>query len=144
MLYKHSMTNKEYTDLVEKETYPQDPLVPLDAPFVDERGIIQNLTNCQVGAVALITSKKGTERSNHWHKNNNHYLFIVSGRVQYFERDLDGSNIIVKTYEQGQMFFTPPNKVHKTLFLEDTILISIGKFSKDHDSHESDLVREEF
>jgi len=42
------------------------------------------------------------------------------------------------------MFFTPPNKIHKVEFLEDTILISIGKDSKDHESHEKDIVREEF
>jgi quercetin dioxygenase-like cupin family protein len=71
-------------------------------------------------------------------------LYLISGKVKYYERDLDGSNITINEYLPGQMFFTPPNKVHKVEFLEDTILVSIGKDSKDHDSHEQDIVREEF
>lgn len=138
------MTNKEYTDLVEKKEYPKDPLVPLDTPFVDDRGVIQNLLNCNIGSVAIITSKKHSVRSQHFHKQNNHHLYIISGKVEYYERDLDGSNVLIRTYGPGQMFFTPPNKVHKTIFLEDTVMISMGSLPKDHQSHENDLVREEF
>jgi len=52
------MKNKEYTDLVDVENYPKNPLVPLDTPFVDDRGVIQNLLNCNIGSAAIITSKK--------------------------------------------------------------------------------------
>jgi quercetin dioxygenase-like cupin family protein len=138
------MNNKEYTDFVEQEKYPADPLVPLDPPFINAAGSIQNLTNCKIGAVAVISSVKGSERSNHWHRGSWHYLHIISGRVKYFERNLDGSDIVVKEYGPGQMFFTPPNKVHKTEFLEDTILISLGRESKDTETHEKDIVREKF
>lgn len=138
------MKNKEYTDLVGKEEFPMDPLVPLDAPFVNDAGIIQNLLNCHVGAVAIIHSKKGSVRSQHYHLSNWHYLYVVSGEVKYFERNLDGTELMTRTYVAGDMFFTPPNKVHKTEFMSDTILISLGKESKDHLSHENDIVREEF
>lgn len=42
------------------------------------------------------------------------------------------------------MFFTPPNKVHKTESITDSIMISLGKESKDHESHEKDIVRQEY
>lgn len=42
------MNNKEYTDLVFKGEYPKDPLVPLDEPFINDAGIIQNLVNCNI------------------------------------------------------------------------------------------------
>ena len=135
---------QEYTDLVESENYPLNPLVPLDPPFINEAGTIQNLLNCKIGAVAVIHSKSGSCRSNHWHLSNWHHLYIVSGKVKYYERDLDGNNVIIAEYKAGDMFFTPPNKVHKTEFLEDTVMMSFGRDSKDHDNHEKDVVRELF
>jgi len=138
------MKNKEYTDLVDAENYPKNPLVPLDTPFVDDRGVIQNLLNCNIGSAAIITSKKDSERSNHYHKSSWHYLYIVSGSLKYYERNVDGSEKFEAIYKTGDLFYTPPNKVHKTVFLEDCTMMSFGKSPKDHDSHEEDLIREEF
>lgn len=140
------MTNKKYTNLVEKQEYPADSLVPLDLPFVDDRGSIQNLLNTPINGSAIIISKKGSIRSNHWHKEDWHYLYVMSGSMEYYERDVGTLNdsqppIIVTA---GQMVFTPPNKVHKTVFLQDTVLLSFSKRNRDHDSHEEDLVREEY
>jgi len=42
------MNNKEYMNLVLQGNYPNDPLVPLDEPFINNAGVIQNLTNCPV------------------------------------------------------------------------------------------------
>lgn len=140
------MKNKEYTNAVEKKQYPNEPLVPLDSPFIDERGRIQNLLNASINGAAIITSKAGTIRSNHWHREDFHYLYVMSGSMEYYERDVGVSSdsqlpIIV---EAGQMVFTPPNKVHKTVFLQDTVLLSFSKRNRDHKSHEEDLVREEY
>lgn len=138
--------NKEYTDAVNASQYPEESLVPLDTPFKDERGVIQNLLNTPINGAAIIASKKGSRRSNHWHKKDFHYLYIVSGKVEYYERNLneDGSNIKPYIYIAGDMFFTPPNKVHLVVFLEDTVMISLSKQNRDHDSHESDVVRVKF
>jgi len=139
------MNNKEYTTSVEEKKYPKDANVPLDEPFVDERGFIQNLLNAPVNGAAIITSKAGSIRSNHYHKEDFHYLYVVSGSMEYYERGLDekfvGEPLIIKA---GQMVFTPPMKIHKTVFLEDSVLVSLSKRNRDHDSHESDLIRAEF
>lgn len=120
--------------------------IQLETPFIDARGIIQNILNIPINAVALITSKAGTVRSNHWHKENDHYLYIISGSVEYYERDLeeDGKTIKPVIFKAGEMFYTPPRKVHKVIFLEDTLMLSLGTYIKTHDAHESDIVREEF
>ena len=99
--------------------------VLLENPFIDNRGIIQNILNQSINAVAIITSKKGSIRSNHYHKENDHYLYIMSGSLEYYERELDeiGSNIKPIVYKTGEMFYTGPNKVHKVVFLEDTVTI---------------------
>lgn len=139
------MDHETYIKLVEKGEYPSDPKVPLPKRFEDARGIIQNLLLTTVRNVALVTSKKGTTRSNHYHKEDWHYLYVISGSFNYFERTLDGSSdvepVVVKA---GEMVFTPPNKVHKTDFLEDTVMLSMGKNPQDHLHHEEDVVRVPF
>ena len=141
------MNNKEYSNAVDLEEYPESPLVPLDSPFIDDRGSIQNLLNTAMHGAAIITSKAGSVRSNHWHKTDWHYLYVLSGSMEYYERPTDpkasfhAEPIIVKA---GQMVFTPPDMIHKTVFLEDTILLSFSKRNRDHVSHEEDVIRENF
>lgn len=140
------MKNKEYTDHVADGAFPTDQLVPLDPPFEDVRGQIQNLILTPgVTSISVITSKAGSVRSNHYHKTDWHYLYVVSGSMEYWERAVDGpppaKPIIVKA---GQMVFTPPGELHKTVFLEDTVLMSFAKNVRDHEHHEEDVVRLEF
>jgi quercetin dioxygenase-like cupin family protein len=141
------MKNKDYTDAVNEEEYPEDPIVPLDPPFLDDRGGIQNLLNTPVQCASIITSKAGSVRSNHWHKTDFHYLYVMSGSMEYYERNVGLSTnpnakpLIVKA---GQMVFTPPNVIHKTVFLEDTVLLSFSKRNRDHASHEADVIREDY
>lgn len=117
----------------------------LPTPFIDERGVIQNLVNTSINGAAIITSKAGSIRSNHYHKTDFHYLYVISGSMEYYERTLeekfDGEPLIIGA---GEMVFTPPLKVHKTVFLQDTVMISLSKRNRDHDSHEEDLIRIEF
>ncbi len=137
------MNNKEYSDLVNKGQYPEDNIVPLDNPFINDRGTIQNILNASINGVAIITSKAGVIRSNHYHKTDFHYLYVISGSMEYYERNINekfvGDPLIVSA---GQMVFTPPLKVHKTVFLQDTVLLSCSKRNRDHNSHEEDVVRE--
>ena len=45
-------------------------------PFVDERGEILNLLDVSVTSIAVITSKKGAVRANHYHKTDYHYCWL--------------------------------------------------------------------
>ncbi len=121
-------------------------LIHLDEPFIDERGTIQNLiTTGGIESVAVITSKKDSVRSNHYHINGSgHYLYIVNGKVKYYERDLDGTNIKINIYNAGQMIFTPERKVHKVEFLEDSLLVSMAPRSNSPDNHDADTIPMEF
>lgn len=140
------MNNQDYTAQVAEGNFPDEYIVPLDAPFKDARGVIQNLLLTPITSVAIITSKVGTVRSNHYHLKNWHYLYVVSGSMDYYERDINesGENMKPIVVKAGQMVFTGPMKVHKTVFLEDTVMMSFGAGTKDHEHHEEDLVRVEF
>lgn len=140
------MNHETYVRLVDNGEFPEDSRVPLPEGFEDARGRIQNLLLTTVRNIALVTSKKGTVRSNHYHKEDWHYLYVISGSFNYYERDVESSGediepILVKA---GEMVFTPPMKVHRTDFLEDTVMLSMGKNPQDHNHHEEDVVRTSF
>lgn len=139
------MDNKKYTDLVNQGQFPDDVRVPIDPAFIDERGEIINVWLGQSNSVTVITSKKGSERASHYHLNDHHGSFVISGSFEYFERDIDGTNIkepiIVKA---GEMVFSKPNIVHKMVFLEDTIFLTVNGIVKNHQNYEDSVVRVEF
>lgn len=138
-------SNRIYTEKVDLGVWPADCDVPLDTPFVDERGSIQNLVLKPVTSVAVITSRRGTVRANHYHKTDWHYAYVVSGKILYFERDVGSSEMPVpRTFGAGKMFFTPPMREHAMVFAEDTTFVTMAKNVRSHESHEADLVRVEF
>lgn len=139
------MNNIEYTEAVEQGQYPTHPRVPLDHIFEDERGFIKNLLHTPIYSVAYITSKTGTERANHWHDTDHHYAFILSGRVEYWERDIEGKEKPQKwLFESGEMIYTRPRVVHVMKFLENTTFMTFSKIKKDHDHYEEDVKRVRF
>jgi len=100
--------------------------ISLDSCFTDERGTIQNILNKTFNHTAIITSKKGCVRSNHYHKQNSHYIYLISGEIEYWERDINNDNKEMIVCKAGDMIFSPPNKVHKTIFLSDTTIITFA------------------
>ena len=119
-------------------------MVPLESPFEDARGLIQNLLEIPTGSTVLISSKPGSVRANHYHKTDWHYCYLISGSMEYFHRptgDTDDPERI--TVHAGEMVFTSPMVDHAMKFLEDTIFITMSRNARDHDSYEDDLVRVE-
>lgn len=71
-----------------------------------------------------------------------HWLYVVSGEMQYQERGLDEASYPPPaTFAAGSMVYTPPMRWHRTYFPVDTVLISMSKRPRDHASHERDVVR---
>lgn len=140
-----NLTHDEYTSMVDRGQWPGDPFVPLAESFVNKNGIIQNLVLKPVTTVTVIKSHAGTVRSNHYHKTDWHYIYVVSGKVLYLERPVGSLEIPEPTiFLAGTMFFTPPMREHSVIFPEKTELLTMAKNIRSHESHESDLVRVEF
>lgn len=139
------MNNDTYTKMVNNGEWPSDSAVPLDTPFINENGVIQNLVLKPMTSVAVITSKSGTMRANHYHKTDWHYAYVISGSILYFERSVGDKGIPEpRLFKAGEMFFTPPMKEHTMVFPEETIFVTMAKNVRSHESHEADLVRVEF
>ena len=126
----------------EQETWPKDPLVPLEKPFVDDRGAIQPLVDMMMKSAVLIASVKGSFRANHYHKTDWHYCYVLEGSIEYYHRptgtDAEPELLLVKT---GQMVFTPPMVDHGMKFPEDTKFLTLSRNPRDQASYEADVVR---
>ena len=126
----------------EKASWPKDPMVGLEKPFVDARGAIQPLVDEMMKSAVMITSKKGSLRANHYHKTDWHYCYVVSGCIEYYHRPTGSAEepecLIVKA---GEMVFTPPMVDHGMTFPEDTTFLTLSRNPRDQASYEADVVR---
>ena len=124
------------------ETRSEIPRIDLESPYEDERGTIQPLVDEALGSAAIVFSKEGAVRANHFHKTDAHYVYIISGEIEYYHRPT-GSNAgpEKEIYRAGQMFFSPPRVDHAMYFPKDTVFIVLSRNPRDHESYESDVVR---
>ena len=136
------MDNKKYVDMVNSKNYPTKIEVPLDPPFKDKRGIIQNLWLGESKSVTYIESKTGAVRAKHKHTEDYHATYILEGSVKYSELEDDEKTVILSNvYRAGDMFFTKPGVFHIMEFLKDTKMITINNLVKNHDTYEKDIIR---
>ena len=93
----------------EMKDWPKQPLVNLEKPFVDLRGSIQPLVDSIMKSAVMIHSKAGSLRANHYHKTDWHYCYVISGKIEYYYKELNSDKkpdlLIV---DKGNMVFTPP------------------------------------
>ena len=107
----------------------------------DQRGSILSIVDEQVKNVSIITCLPKTIRSNHSHKKDWHYMYVLEGVMEYF------FVIKNKTYfmkiKKGENVFTPPRELHATYFPLKTVLLVSSKNPRDRKTYEKDTVREE-
>jgi hypothetical protein len=145
------LTGQEYCDAVARGEFPDDPVVPVDNIHTNGVGEILNLVfhtkdESRPSGVEIVQSRKWTLRSNHYHKTDWHYMYVLDGEVVYFWRKVrpDGVEpwpLKFRSFKRGEMMFTPPMVEHATLFTEETRLLVVSRFVRDAASHEADLVR---
>ena len=138
------MTPSKITPLTEEETksWPKKPLVNLEKPFVDLRGSIQPLVDSIMKSAVMIQSKAGSLRANHYHKTDWHYCYVISGKIEYYYKELN-SNITPELLivEKGNMVFTPPLVEHCMKFPDDTLFLTLSRNPRDQETYELDVIR---
>lgn len=139
------------------EDHPTDPAPPshqrlalaklADNGWKSDAGVIDNLMHggFGTGTVSVLYCAPGSVRARHHHKTDDHYLYVVSGFAEYYEREI-GSTVCpeAQIFHEREMFYTPPGREHAIRFPEGAILVSISSKSRTHDEHEADVVRVEF
>lgn len=114
--------------------------------FKDERGYISRLVDTDdypIRAVLYITSKKGTVRGNHFHKADAHFVYCLSGKFRYSEKDSikprsKKQSVILKP---GDVVLSKPGIIHSMEFLEDTVFLAITTEAREQEKYEKDTVR---
>lgn len=116
---------------------------------VDARGSITNVIALPADAnpvrgVAMIDCRPGSTRSVHYHKTDGHWLFVVHGKMLYYERPVGSTDWGTPiTVMPDQSIYTPPMVEHKTVFPIRTMILSLSHNARTHAEHEADLVRVE-
>ena len=111
---------------------------------VDTRGQIKSIVDAEINNVSLIKCNSNSIRSNHYHKKDFHFMYVLKGVINYFFSDLEMNNIKYLRVETGQTIFTPCLEIHSTHFPVDTTLIVSSGFPRDQKTYESDTVRVDF
>lgn len=114
--------------------------------FKDERGYITRLIDSdqtRFRAVLYITSKAGTERGNHYHKKDYHYVYCLSGKFRYSEKNMAKSNSKVESVilNPGDLVLSCPMVAHSMEFLEDSVFLAITTETRVQNLYEEDTVR---
>lgn len=133
---------KSKLDAQEVAGWPKKPIIDLEKPYVDARGIIQNLVHTKMNGAVMIQSNKGAIRANHFHKSDWHYCYLISGRMNYYHRDSGSLSSPDKlVVGSGQLIFTPPLVDHAMEFTEDSLFLTLSRNERDASAYEDDLVR---
>lgn len=114
--------------------------------FVDLRGAITRLINeprIKIQAVLLITHKRNTVRGNHFHKKDSHWVYCLSGKFRYYEKDMTKKNsktssVILKP---GDLVYSKPYIAHAMEAIIDTVFLAITTEKRQQKNYENDLVR---
>ena len=110
----------------------------------DARGGILSIVDEPVRNVSIITCNPGSIRSNHYHREDFHFMYVLDGEIDYFYKALDSDEVKYLKVRQGENIFTPPREIHATFFPVETRLIVSSKLPRDQESYERDTVRVSF
>lgn len=115
----------------------------LGPKYEDNRGTIQMLLeSCQIGSISKITSFANTTRANHWHKEDGHFIEVLLGEVELYERPV-GSNEkpIKKIVKPGEISFTESLVEHTMYFPCETIFNCYSLQSRNSINYENETTR---
>lgn len=108
----------------------------------DSRGSILSIVDANIYNVSLINCISGSIRSNHYHKKDYHFMYVLSGRIDYFFRPRNNTNIEYLEVVEGQTIFTPNMEWHATFFPVNTDLVVCSLNPRDQQTYEEDTIRE--
>lgn len=115
----------------------------VEPSFTDARGVITNVLDEPLNSVVHITSATGAIRGNHFHREETHWSYIVTGSMEYLELPAaqagEPERTIVKA---GEMVFSPAGHPHAMRFLEPSTFLALtsrrrtgGRYDEDTVTH---------
>jgi len=114
--------------------------------FEDERGSIWDfLTDENIHHVGLLISKKDAIRGKHFHKEQEQYTLVLSGKIKVTAKNLKdvNSQLEVRELKKMDMVFFPPYMYHSIEAIEDTKCLIFTSKSRKNSGYEDDTFRVE-
>lgn len=113
----------------------------IDPAVVDARGAISNLFEGRIEHIALITSKKGTVRANHYHKKDHQYIYLLSGAFESHCCDTrNPKKRQVLQVKPGDIVETPALIAHAQKFTEDSVFLALTTRQREQGKYEEDTI----
>lgn len=110
--------------------------------YSDDRGIITDVLNENIGHVGIITCNLGSTRGNHYHKKSVQYSYILSGKFEVLIADLKNLDDVEKFYlVAGDLITISPETVHTFKAVEDSVMIDMISQSREGSGYEDDVVK---
>ena len=108
----------------------------------DTRGSIVSIVEEKTNNISIIHCNSNTIRSNHLHKKDWHFMYVLEGLMEYFF--VKGNKIFLMKVKKGEVVFTPPKELHATFFPVKTVLLVASKNKRDQKTYEKDTIRKKF
>jgi mannose-6-phosphate isomerase class I len=108
----------------------------------DRRGTIVSVIEEKTNNISIINCNSKTIRSNHLHKKDWHFMYILNGIMEYFF--INENKIFFMKLKKGDVVFTPPKEIHATYFPIKTVLLVASKNKRDQATYEKDTIRKKF
>ncbi|MCS4538190.1 MAG: cupin domain-containing protein [Thaumarchaeota archaeon] len=115
-------------------------VVTVKPSFTDNRGMITNILEEPINSVVLITCKKGAIRANHFHQKDSHWSYMVSGKMEYYERNSNGQ-LEMTIIEAGQMVYSAPGVPHAMKFLEPSVFLALTTRKRSKGRYDEDTIK---
>jgi|TARA_X000001036_G_C20360894_1_gene676484 oxalate decarboxylase/phosphoglucose isomerase-like protein (cupin superfamily) len=110
--------------------------------FKDKRGWLKKILDGNFSSCIEVYSKKGSVRANHYHKKDKHFIYIISGEILYFRRDIKkNAKSKVALMKKNDLFFTPTMQEHMAYFTKNTHFLAFSTRKRTKFDYEKDLIR---
>ena len=95
-------------------------------PFLkNDIGQITNILQKPIKQVAVIISKKGSTRANHYHPTQIQYVYVIKGCYVSATQDIETNRRATTTLAEGCLSIIQPKIAHRMDFIEDTIFLNL-------------------
>ena len=110
--------------------------------FRDKRGWLKKILDGNFSSCIEVYSKKGTIRANHYHKKDKHSIYIISGEILYFHKDVTkNAKTKASLMKKNDLFFTPMMQEHMAYFTKNTHFLAFSTRKRTKFDYEKDLIR---
>ena len=122
---------------------PNETVKKIEPAFEDERGVISNILEEPISHIAIITSKKGAVRANHYHPDQAQNAYLISGRYQSVSKNLKNKNAEIERQiiKPGHLVITPPMIAHAWNVLEDSVMLNLTTGRRDSKNYEEHTIK---